>query len=119
MKLFVVCFLSIALIFSIPNSSIAQKENTYNENLKEISVDETTSVKQFSDGRIQGIKNPKALSAMQKKKLLKLMRFTDEEIESYPTYFQDELLQDGGVKIDLETTELHIYTDSQMELIIL
>ena len=72
------------------------------------------SISIFEDGRIKPINNPESLTKEERTSILKLMKFSDVEIESFPEELVNELLTDGGVKVEVTQEDfVHIYTDLQ------
>ncbi|WP_342558050.1 hypothetical protein [Metasolibacillus sp. FSL K6-0083] len=72
------------------------------------------SISIFEDGRIKPINNPESLTKEERTSILKLMKFSDVEIESFPEELVNELLTDGGVEVEVTQEDfVHIYTDLQ------
>lgn len=68
----------------------------------------------LEDGRIKAINNPESLTKEERTVAMKLMKFSDAEIESYSDLLINDILADGGVKVELTQEEYtHIYTDSK------
>lgn len=102
--------LSLSLMFSGAMSVNAQGQNDPNGS-KKVTVS-NVSLTVYNDGRVQGISTPEKMTEKQKHDVLKLMRFTDEEISSYPDELENDLLKDGGIKIELQQEDYtHTYTD--------
>lgn len=94
------------------------------DSTKEITIDtdkvskivklQNVNVSIFEDGRIKPINNPESLTKEERTAAMKLMKFSDDEIKSFPEGLINELLADGGVKVELTQESFrHIYTDSQ------
>lgn len=114
--------LSFALLFSLNVSNITA--NAMTNSTEKVMVDtdsvskivnlENVDISIFEDGRIKPINNPESLTKEEKTTALELMKFSDDEIESFPEELINELLADGGVKVELtQEDEVHIYTDLQ------
>lgn len=99
-----------ALFCLMPLGGFAKGKDVNEIGSKKIKVADLVITK-YHDGRIKGIENPGKLSKEQKKEVLKLMKFSDEEIDEFPEEFQNTLIQSGGVNVGLETETEHIYTD--------
>jgi hypothetical protein len=108
----IITLITIIALMTILSSSIFAKGTNENEvGFKIVNVAHVP-VTLYDDGRIKGIENPSELSKEQRKEILKLMRFTEEEIGGLPEDLQIELLKDGGVKVDsVMENMLHVYTD--------
>ncbi|MHA2854183.1 hypothetical protein ACXZ7E_09350 [Paenibacillus lautus] len=90
----------------------ASEYSAANETLaREIKIASNFKVSLYNDGRIEAIENPEMLTNEQREEALKIMKFTDEEIQSFPEELQNDLLADGGVKVDLNTEMVRVYTD--------
>jgi len=107
---------TILALTSLLPLSLSAKENTdiSNEIGARTMQVENVEVTIFDDGRIKGLNKEKVkqLSKKQKTKILKTMRFTDEEITRLPEDLQDYLVSEGGVKVDTVKGEMtHVYVD--------
>lgn len=115
--------LTFALLFSL-KTNVTANAMTIEDSTKEITVDtnkvsnivklKNLNVSILEDGRIEPINNPESLTKEERTSVMKLMKFTDAEIESYPEELINDLLADGGVKVELTQEDfVHIYTDLQ------
>jgi|GEM_PF-3712910 hypothetical protein len=106
--------MSLSLIFSGAISVNAQEQTELNVS-KNVGKQVTLSsvpLTVYNDGRVAGINSPENMSQQQKHDVLKLMRFTDEEIAAFPDDLENDLLKDGGIKIELNQYDYtHTYTD--------
>ncbi|MGE7271712.1 hypothetical protein ACQKK5_09670 [Brevibacillus panacihumi] len=110
---FITFFLVLLLVSLVPLGSINAESNSAKEELstKKVMID-NVQVNVFDDGRIEGIKKPENLSMKQRKNILNLMNFTDDEIKQMPDDLQFEFISKGGVKVDTKIEDyVHIYTD--------
>lgn len=108
-KVIALCMTTVFLV-SIPFQAHAEEVNDIKIS-KKVNVD-NLPVTIYEDGRVKKIDNPETLTDKQREKVLKLMRFTDEDIESFPETLENDLIADGGIKIELtEEDAEHIYTD--------
>ena len=114
--------LSFALLFSLNVSNITvnamtdstEKVMVDTDNVSEIVKLENVDISIFEDGRIKPINNPESLTREERTTALKLMEFSDDEIASFPEVLINDLLAEGGVKVELtKEDEVHIYTDLQ------
>ncbi|WNQ10199.1 hypothetical protein MJA45_21625 [Paenibacillus aurantius] len=70
------------------------------------------SITLLSDGRIKGLDKPEKLSKTQKAEILKVIRFTEDDVAQIPDELQNQLLKEGGVKVETTASDLiHTYTD--------
>jgi hypothetical protein len=93
-------------ILSPEISNAADIETIETMDYKTLAIDEDLTIKKYSDGRIEGISNPASLNEEQKEEFLNSMLFTDEEIEKMPEEMKDEIIAEGGVKVDIEEEEM-------------
>jgi len=71
-------------------------------------------VRVYEDGRVKGLGKSKSekVPKNDRKKILKIMGFSEKEIDTLPEEMQEELIADGGVKVDSEVEyEPTFYTD--------
>lgn len=112
-----------ALLFSL-TTNITADAMTIKGSTDEITVDtdivseivklNNVNVSIFEDGRIEPINDPESLTKEEQTSILKLMKFSDNEIESFPEELINDLLADGGVKVEVTQEDFsHIYTDLQ------
>ncbi|WP_340025043.1 hypothetical protein MHI24_07645 [Paenibacillus sp. FSL K6-1096] len=66
-------------------------------------IDPYLSVDKYMDGRVVGIENVDILNENQKTKILEEMRFNSEEIDAMPEQLKNDLLESGGVKVEINT----------------
>lgn len=93
------------------NVSANSKDGEEKISSKEVQIGDL-DVTVYEDGRVKGLGKSKKLSNKNRKQVLKLMRFTEEEIDSLPEELQNELVSEGGVKVDSKVEDfVHIYTD--------
>lgn len=106
----IIAIVLLVLVLAIPNA-VFGKKNIKEEKIRNITV-EGMIASVYNDGRVKGINNPESLNEKQKKELLKLMRFTDEEINEFPDELKNDFLHKGGLKVEVEIEDLeHVYTD--------
>lgn len=109
-------FLSLfGLLFLSYTTSTTVNAMTINE--KEIQVSEVINLKNvnvtiFEDGRVKPIDNPESLTKEERVSIMKLMNFSEDEIESLPERLINDILNDGGVKVEVNEEDfVHVYTD--------
>lgn len=117
-----ILLLAIVLFFSLNLTNA--NAMPINDFTKEISVNQdkvskilklkNVDVSILEDGRIKPIENPESLTKEEQVTILKLLKFTDEDIITFSPVLISALLNEGGVKVELEQEDFtHIYTDSQ------
>ncbi|NOU81597.1 hypothetical protein GC101_22300 [Paenibacillus sp. LMG 31459] len=106
---------TLLLVLSLPVSGVnafASSSSTSETGLNALSkidvvqkkvIDPNLSVEKYMDGRVVGVDNVDTLNESQKTKILKEMRFNSEEINAMPEQLKDDLLESGGVKVDINT----------------
>jgi hypothetical protein len=98
------------MVFSSLSSASAEKDVSMEIGQK-MNVNNVIVTK-FDDGRIKGIEKPEKLTKVQREEILKLMWFKEEDLKDIPESLQNEILLDGGFKVDVEKEDmLHVYTD--------
>lgn len=113
-----------ALLFSLNTTKITANAMHIQDSTKEITVDtdkvskivklKNVNVSILEDGRIKPINNPESLTKEERTATMKLMKFSDDEIKSFPDGLINEILADGGVKVELTQEDFrHTYTDLQ------
>ncbi|MFD3271947.1 hypothetical protein ACE3MS_17795 [Paenibacillus dendritiformis] len=106
------CVLAIVLIFVFFSTSGIKVEATSNNDVFTTVDLNNVSVQQSNEGYIKGLDNPELLLGEQKNQILRLLRFTDDEIINMSDSLKNELLKEGGVKVDVNISKMkHIYTD--------
>lgn len=116
--------LTFALIFALNTTSVNANAMTIEGSTEEITADidrvseivkfKNVNVSIFEDGRIKPINNPESLTKEEQTSVLKLMKFSDNEIESFSEELINDILADGGVKVEVKQEDfVHIYTDLQ------
>ncbi|NRR23289.1 hypothetical protein [Brevibacillus sp. MS2.2] len=103
----------IALTCLLPLSISANESNLNSDEIgfKSIKI-ENLEVTVFDDGRVKGIEYSEELSRKDRRRILELMHFTEQEINRMPEGLQEDVIRLGGVKVDTTIEDfVHIYTD--------
>ncbi|WP_454189843.1 hypothetical protein [Paenibacillus sp. Marseille-Q7038] len=104
MYLSVSSLLAASLLFPITTSAAEINSNTVDV--------EGYQLTQYADGRVEGVNEPRDLSEEQKNEILKVIGYSDAEIASLSPSLKNELVIQGGVRVDSNITEVNVsYTD--------
>lgn len=111
--------LTLALVFalSLPVSSLASAASSTESSANDLNsltiqkkvIDTNLVIEKYSDGRVKGLGDNLDLNESQINKILKEMRFNDDEINRMPENLKQDLVKSGGVKVDLNTTTSEEY----------
>lgn len=105
--IFTLLFIQAFTAFGQTNSGAQEELET-----KEIRVNENLKVIQYKDGRVKGLKNAKGLTKAERAQILKLMKFSDKDIEIMQDELEIEIIETGGVKVPSTMTDFkEVYTD--------
>lgn len=104
----------LTLLLSFSTAVSAEESNVLNNlenSTSKMKVSSGITIEKYSDGRVKGFESVKNLNELQKTDILKEMKFTTEEIEKFPSTIVDQIISEGGVKVQLDQKNLkHIYT---------
>ncbi|RCX18054.1 hypothetical protein DFP94_1075 [Fontibacillus phaseoli] len=111
LKILLMSLMFILLFSTVVSADELNSVNNPENTTSKLKVGNGLTIEKFSDGRVKGIENAKSLNELQKKEILKQMKFTTEEIEKLPSTLINEIISEGGVKVQLEQKNYkHIYT---------
>lgn len=109
-------FAAVLLILSLPVSSVSAlavstdgartevTQSNYSISSFSKKLDTSLSITKYTDGRVEGDNNAKNFTKSQKESFLQEMNFTSTEISRMPEDLKVDLINKGGVKIDLKDT---------------
>lgn len=104
----------VVVIFGVIISAapILAEDNTENEVKTKIKIDDQLTVNKLKDGRIEGLKNAGQLKKEQRLAVLSQMKFTENEIKTMSVDLQQNIIANGGVKVESNQTDFkEVYTD--------
>ncbi|MGE7274864.1 hypothetical protein [Brevibacillus panacihumi] len=117
-KKFIAILVATVTLTSLIPFTVSAASKDFKEIEEEVSFDMVKvgdlDVTVYEDGRVKGLGKSKSqrISKNERKKILKIMGFSEKEIDTLPEEMQEELLAEGGVKVDSEVEyEPTIYTD--------
>lgn len=95
----------------IPVAQAAESESNNNLELgaKTVSIDQSFSITKFEDGRVAPVSNAALLSENQLDSVLLEMDVSNEEIAKLPLEFKKQIVNRGGIKVELHTNPMHYY----------
>lgn len=113
-----------ALLFSLNTSKITANAMSIQDSTVELTLDadkvakvvklQNVNVSILDDGRIKPINNPESLTKEERTSAMKLMKFSNAEIETFSVSLMNDILAEGGVKVELTQEDYtQTYTDLQ------